>query len=611
MKLVVTSGQYQSVPLLDRFPLRVTVTVTNNDDTPYTGGGNVEWKTKNNGDGTWNVSATGPSTVVQALPPDGISVSPELFAGNQVKSWLGEFTRLANQSQILNFYETNLAAGAGIPYAVQITQGNGQQALANGNFAVPIQIRLVDNGGVGIKNSGIQFDLPGNPGGKFPGNAPSYQTQTDTNGYATALVITADGTIGSWLGLASSLVNVSINSGFTAENAASVVPVPTTLVILDTGETIVVPGSAFGPVRIYLKDQFDTALPGATVTFTVPSGGHATFAGAQLSSTAVTAADGTATMPTLTAGATYGQFNLTITAGAATKTLALTTYDINAVSAVSVISGSNQQTDPSTQFAAPLVVIVRNSVGEAITGITLGRTVPATGASCVLSANAPTDANGQVNCTATANATTGTYQVEFSYPSATPALFTLQNAASANVTTPDTRPTTGFAGSGQNQWQNPAYITGNSSNANLQLSTTNTLGQLYGRAFGFTIPPGATILGLTFKFRASATNSIGSWKSNMHLSEGTVLSPGSFTISSTLSLAQHTLGGPAVLWGIPDLTAERINAATFGVCANTVQGTPTNSSTQNTRDWFLSVTYSTGGGAVTTQTSSPLFYCEA
>ena len=100
--------------------------------------------------------------------------------------------------------------------------------------------------------------------------------------------------------------------------------------------------------------------------------------------------------------------------------------------AIAVAGGDNQTATIHTAFAKPLAVKVTANVSiEPVSGGAVLFTVPNSGSSAVLSAASATlDASGQASVTATANGTTGSYQVSASAAGiATPAAFNLSNTA--------------------------------------------------------------------------------------------------------------------------------------------------------------------------------------
>lgn len=94
------------------------------------------------------------------------------------------------------------------------------------------------------------------------------------------------------------------------------------------------------------------------------------------------------------------------------------------------VSGGGTQTTPVNQaFAQPLEVTVIDPFGDPVAGATVTFTPPASGASCALTgATAITDASGVTRVTATANGTTGSYQVAASVPGLPAVSFSLTNA---------------------------------------------------------------------------------------------------------------------------------------------------------------------------------------
>jgi predicted outer membrane repeat protein len=102
---------------------------------------------------------------------------------------------------------------------------------------------------------------------------------------------------------------------------------------------------------------------------------------------------------------------------------------------LAVSSGNNQSAKINTAFTNPLVVSVtaKNAV-EPVAGGVITFTVPATGASAVLSSSTVTiGSDGKASVTATANATAGTYTVSASATGiAIPAKFSLTNTAAAS-----------------------------------------------------------------------------------------------------------------------------------------------------------------------------------
>jgi uncharacterized repeat protein (TIGR01451 family) len=92
-------------------------------------------------------------------------------------------------------------------------------------------------------------------------------------------------------------------------------------------------------------------------------------------------------------------------------------------------SGASQTTLVTNAFAQPLSVVVTDSAGTPVPGVTVTFAVPGSGASAMLGATtAITDATGTAQVTATANATPGAFTATATIPGiATPVSFALDN----------------------------------------------------------------------------------------------------------------------------------------------------------------------------------------
>ena len=202
--------------------------------------------------------------------------------------------------------------------------------------------------------------------------------------------------------------------------------------------------TAFGnPLVVLVKDAGNNPLPNVTVTFAAPASG----AGAVLSgATATTNASGLASI-TATANGTSGSYSVSasVTGVATAATFALTN---NAVSGVTVSSGSPQTTVISTAFTSPLVALVKDSSNNPLPNVTVTFTVPGGGASAVLSSpTATTNAAGLASVTATANATAGSYTVAATIAGGgAPANFSLTNTAAGPLTVTTTTVPNGAVG---------------------------------------------------------------------------------------------------------------------------------------------------------------------
>ncbi|HEX9487340.1 MAG TPA: hypothetical protein VF976_09760, partial [Gemmatimonadales bacterium] len=182
-------------------------------------------------------------------------------------------------------------------------------------------------------------------------------------------------------------------------------------------------GTAFGSqLAVLVADSNGTPVPSTTVSFAaVPSAGGAS---ASLGAgTATTNASGIATL-TATANSTPGTYTVNATVSGVSSPATFTLTNVGPPASITYVNGGSS-TDPqlapiNTQYAAPLVAVVRDAAGNPIPGATVTYTaVPASGASCTVSngsssgasVSATTDSSGFSSVTATANGTVGAFTV--------------------------------------------------------------------------------------------------------------------------------------------------------------------------------------------------------
>jgi hypothetical protein len=279
---------------------------------------------------------------------------------------------------------------------------------------------------------------------------------------------------------------------------------------------------------------------------------------------------------------------------------------------VSVVSGSNQVGQVSTAFALPLVALVRDAAGVPQAGITVTITKPGSGASCTIAATAITDANGNAQAVATANATNGTYNVSFNYAGATSAAFVLKNATPTPVTQGPNAPA--FADYSANNggtriWTNASGIIGATGEANCtKLGAADVPMILYGRNFGFNLASTDVITGYTLTLNGRAYVTPGTSSATLQMSMDRAAWQGSKSIVlASSSATPFTVGGASDLWGT-SFTPAQVSDTQFTVG---LFATSNIANSFGIGQWRLTVHYTTLGGVPLTQTSAPLLFCEA
>jgi uncharacterized repeat protein (TIGR01451 family) len=175
-----------------------------------------------------------------------------------------------------------------------------------------------------------------------------------------------------------------------------------------TAQAVIV-GTAF-PASLDAKvtDAIGSPMSGIFVTFSAPVNG----ASAMLSGGTVTTNNLGIASVTATANTTAGSYSARASVGSLSSVFPLT----NKVAALTVVPGT-QSTLVGTSFPQALQVTVRDGNGNALSGMAVNFTAPASGASAVLSAGtANTNASGVATVTAIANLIAGSYVVSVNVP---------------------------------------------------------------------------------------------------------------------------------------------------------------------------------------------------
>jgi uncharacterized repeat protein (TIGR01451 family) len=287
---------------------------------------------------------------------------------------------------------------------VQLLMGRGDGTFQSpasrqaGSYPTALSIADLDGDGkpdVAIANQdGTVVVLRGLGGGAFSngqtiasGAYPWSLTAADFNGDgATDLAVTngADN-------------NVSILLGVAAITATA-----------GTSQAVTV-GTAFSaPLDARLTDAIGSPMSGISVNFSAPGSGPS----AVLSAGGVTTNNLGVASVTATANTTSGSYSVIATVGNIATSFPLT----NKPAAVTV-SPAAQSTLVGTPFPQALRVTLRDSIGNALSGMAVNFVAPASGASAILSVGtANTDASGVASVTATANSIAGTYTVLVTVP---------------------------------------------------------------------------------------------------------------------------------------------------------------------------------------------------
>ena len=191
-----------------------------------------------------------------------------------------------------------------------------------------------------------------------------------------------------------------------------------------------------------------TIAPAVTVQLQDAGGSPVAQAGVSVSlglASGTGALSGTTPQTTSAAGlATFPDLSVNLVG---TKTLAATSAGLTAATSgsfvisagtatsLTVSGGGTQSAAVSTSFGTPLQVLLTDAQGNPVPGAQVPFTPPASGASAAIAGSpATTDAAGHAQVTATANATTGSYNVTASFGTLPAVHFALTNTAAPSQT---------------------------------------------------------------------------------------------------------------------------------------------------------------------------------
>jgi hypothetical protein len=342
---------------------------------------------------------------------------------------------------------TATATSSSTPVTVAPTSGTNQSARAGSTFSSPLVVEVTCQG-TPVGGAAVTFTTPAAaPTATFgTSGATSESDVTDSSGYATSSILTADDVAGTYTATAS-VASLPAGSPCTTSGAPTVdftltnqstAGVAAGVVVVSGSNQTAAAGTDFAdPLEAEVVSSSGAPVAGTTVTFAVQSndGATASFASGGASATETTNADGVAVSPTLVAGTTAGSYTATATAPqvAGSATFELTTV-AGSPATVTAGVGADQQTAAGTAFAIPLAVTVTDADHNAVADVPVTFSAPTSGASGTFSGagssvTVDTDSSGiAVAPTFVANSTVGGYVVTATVSGVTqPAVFMLVN----------------------------------------------------------------------------------------------------------------------------------------------------------------------------------------
>ena len=349
------------------------------------------------------------------------------------------------------------SGGGGTAASITANAGTPQSATVGTAFATQLQATVKDSLNNPVSNVTVTFGAPGSgASGTFAGGVNT--ATTNAQGVATSAIFTANSTSGGPYNVTGTVAGVATPANFFLTNLAG--PAATITPTAGTPQSVAINTAFATQLQATVKDSFNNAVNGVTVTFGAPgSGASGTFAGGV--NTATTNAQGIATAPVFTANSTAGgPYTVTATVGgvAAPANFSLTNLAAPPAS-ITATAGTPQSATVGTAFTTQLQATVKDSLNNPVSNVTVTFGAPGSGASGTFAGGVNTaTTNTQGVATAaifTANSTAGgPYTVTATVAGvATPANFSMTNLAGPPASI------TPSAGTPQNVAINTAFAT--------------------------------------------------------------------------------------------------------------------------------------------------------
>jgi adhesin/invasin len=272
-------------------------------------------------------------------------------------------------------------AGPAASIAIANPVSNGQTAAAGSPVTVPPAVKVTDSNGNPVSGVSVTFAV-GSGGGSVTGET----AVTNSSGIAA---------VGSWtLGPTAGANSLTAASGslsgspvtFTATGTAGAAGALT--IVGGNNQTATAGTNVTTAPSVKVTDINGNAVAGATVTFSVLSGG-----GSVTGAAAVSNASGVATVGSWKLGDTAGANTLAATSGSLAGVVFTATGTAGAAASIALNAGNNQSATAGTSLGTPPSVIVTDAHGNPVANAPVTFAV-ATGGGSVTGASATTDASG-------------------------------------------------------------------------------------------------------------------------------------------------------------------------------------------------------------------------
>jgi hypothetical protein len=335
------------------------------------------------------------------------------------------------------------AACTGEFAGLTLVSGSGQVGKVGTAFADPFEVNAIDTGGCPMSGISVDFVAPvSGASGLFSGSSNTVTVVSGSDGNATAPIFTANNVSGSYQ------VYAQVGNGSTVyfDLTNTTLGVASGVLITGGDHQSVTTGGTFSPLEVSVTDAYGDAVPQASVQFSIvaANGASASFVGGGTAATVTANQSGVASSPALTAGTATGAFTVTATV---TGSTAVATFDLDVAAGVpdtiTAGVGTSQEAVLGTDFPIPLAVTVDDADGNAVAGVTVTFSAPASGAGGVFvgqGATAEVTTNSDGVATApnfSANQRSGGYVVMASVSGlSSPATFAMVNEPRRTASVP-------------------------------------------------------------------------------------------------------------------------------------------------------------------------------
>jgi adhesin/invasin len=346
-RITIAGGDAQSALTGTALPQQLAARVADQFNNPVAATA-VAW-TRVSGAGTVGAAATQTDATGVARITYTFGVQPGTETINAVHALAG----------LVTFTETALAR----PPSSVATASPATQSGTVFTPTQPMTVIVTDALGRGVPNVVTTWVATGGTTLSAPSSI------TDANGRASI-----NGAFSTTAGI--STVTASVAGAGSAQFTLTATAGAATQLLIAAGQGQVAPAGATLPTApsVFVRDAFDNPVAGATVAFSVLSGGGSVTGG-----TVVTGVLGTATVGSWTLGPTGGLQTLRAASGLLQVVFNATATGGGPLSVV-IISGDAQTAFAGTALAAPMLVEVRDTASTPIPGINVQFTVTGGGA---------------------------------------------------------------------------------------------------------------------------------------------------------------------------------------------------------------------------------------